>query len=812
MSGLLERLGRRAVRHRWWFLSVWVVMAVAVVALAGVLDGQFSDNFRIPDTQSQQALDLLERDFPSRAGDNALVVFQSDAGITSSSVEPAISESVAALEKIPNVTTVTDPYGPFGSAFISKNGQIAVVTVQFDTQAQNLPKDVFDQIQQATAPATQAGVKLAYGGAVVDYADQPPQGNADLIGLLAAVVILLFAFGSVVAMGLPILTALLGLGIGISIVHVIASMTDIGSVAPVLATMIGLGVGIDYSLFIVTRYRENRATGLELEAAVGRSVATAGSAVLFAGTTVVIAMCGLAIAGIPYVARLGYMAAIVVAVMILAALTLLPSIIAVVGNGIDRWKVPSLIRHPDRAVAAGEDPTPPAGSVWERWATLVARHAWPFAIAGVLILLVIAWPVLSMRLGESDDGNLPTSTTQRQAYDLIATGFGPGTNGPLLVIVQLPSPGDQAVLDDITAALKKTAGVQSVVPPQLNPNQTVAEIGVIPTTAPDSAQTADLVATLRTSVLPQAIGPSGAQAYVGGLTASFIDIGDRISDRLPYFIGAVVLLSFILLMLVFHSLLVPLTAAVMNLLSVAAAYGATVAVFQWGWAKGLVGLQSTVPIVPFVPMMMFAVLFGLSMDYQVFLLTRVREEYDKTGDTRQGVVRGPGPHRARHHLGRADHDLRVRRLRPELLTRGEDVRAGAGVRGARRRDGRPHDAGAVDHGDPRRRELVVPEVAGLPAPPRHRRRHRVRAGPRTRTRTGARARAERRLRLRLRLDGRLRSAVPPSGHGSTSSQSSSSSTFSLGRAITACSPRNTTGRSMSSGCSRRSATTCSLVW
>ena len=640
MSGLLERLGRRAVRHRWWFLSVWVVMAVAVVALAGVLDGQFSDNFRIPDTQSQQALDLLERDFPSRAGDNALVVFQSDAGITSSSVEPAISESVAALEKIPNVTTVTDPYGPFGSAFISKNGQIAVVTVQFDTQAQNLPKDVFDQIQQATAPATQAGVKLAYGGAVVDYADQPPQGNADLIGLLAAVVILLFAFGSVVAMGLPILTALLGLGIGISIVHVIASVTDIGSVAPVLATMIGLGVGIDYSLFIVTRYRENRATGIELEAAVGRSVATAGSAVLFAGTTVVIAMCGLAIAGIPYVARLGYMAAIVVAVMILAALTLLPSIIAVVGNGIDRWKVPSLIHHPDRAVAAGEDPTPPAGSVWERWATLVARHAWPFAIAGVLILLVIAWPVLSMRLGESDDGNLPTSTTQRQAYDLIADGFGPGTNGPLLVVVQLPSPGDEAVLDDITAALKKTAGVQSVVPPQLNPNQTVAEIGVIPTTAPDSAQTADLVATLRTSVLPQAIGPSGAQAYVGGLTASFIDIGDRISDRLPYFIGAVVLLSFILLMLVFHSVLVPLTAAVMNLLSVAAAYGATVAVFQWGWAKGLIGLQSTVPIVPFVPMMMFAVLFGLSMDYQVFLLTRVREEYDKTGDTRQGVVRG----------------------------------------------------------------------------------------------------------------------------------------------------------------------------
>jgi RND superfamily putative drug exporter len=640
VSGFLDRLGRRAVRHRWWFICVWIVAAVAIVAVAGALDGQFSDNFRIPGAQSQEALDLLERDFPKAAGDNALVVFETPKGITNASVEPAISASVAALGKIPNVTSVTDPYGPAGAAFISKSGDIAVVTVQFDTKAQDLQKDVFTQIEAATAPATQAGIDVQYGGAVVDYADQPPSGNADLIGLLAAVVILLFAFGSVVAMGLPILTALFGLGVGISLVHVVASLTEIGTVAPVLATMIGLGVGIDYSLFIVTRYRENLAAGLDVEAAVGRSVATAGSAVLFAGTTVVIAICGLLVSGIPYVARLGYMAGLVVAIMMLAALTLLPAIIGVVGHGIDRWKVPSLIHHPDRAVREGRDPEPPSGSVWERWATLVARHAWPFAILAVAILLVIAWPVLSMRLGESDDGNLPTSTTQRQAYDLVARGFGPGTNGPLLVVVQLPSAGGDAVLTDVTSALEKTPGIKTVLPPQLSPNGAVAQIGVLPTTAPDSAQTADLVGTLRSSVLPAAVGTSGAQAYVGGVTAAFIDIGDRISSRLPYFIGAVVLLSFILLMLVFHSILVPLTAAVMNLLSVAAAYGATVAVFQWGWAKGLVGLESTVPIVPFVPMMMFAVLFGLSMDYQVFLLTRVREEYDRTGDTRQGVVQG----------------------------------------------------------------------------------------------------------------------------------------------------------------------------
>jgi putative drug exporter of the RND superfamily len=643
VSGLLDRLGRRAARHHWWFIGAWVVAAVVIFALAVGLDGHTTDNFRIPGAQSQEALDLLTERFPSQAGATATVVFSSPQGIDSNAVEPAIAASVAALEKIPHVTSVSDPYGPAGPAITSKNGQIAVVTLQYDTQAQHLSKDAFTQLEDATAPAVQAGVRLAYGGAVVDYADKPPQGDSDLIGLLAAVVILLFAFGSVVAMGLPILTALFGLAVGISIINIIAAITEIGSIAPTLATMIGLGVGIDYSLFIVTRYRENRANGMNIEDATGRSVATAGSAVLFAGTTVVIAICGLVIAGIPYVARLGYMSGVVVAVMMVAALTLLPAIIGLIGNGIDRWKVPSLIHHPDRARAhasAGEELVSPRTSVWERWATTVAKHAWPFAILGVAILLVLAMPVLSMRLGETDDGNLPTSATQRQAYDLIAQGFGPGTNGPLLVAVELPSAADSEVLTTIATALAKTPGVHAVLPPQLSPDKTVAQIGVLPTTAPDSAQTADLVQHLRSQVLPAAVGTSGAKAYVGGLTATFIDIGDQISDRLPYFIAAVVFLSFLLLMLVFHSVLVPLTAAVMNLLSVAAAYGATVAVFQWGWFKGLIGLQSTVPIVAFVPMMMFAVLFGLSMDYQVFLLTRVREEYDKSGNTRQAVVQG----------------------------------------------------------------------------------------------------------------------------------------------------------------------------
>jgi RND superfamily putative drug exporter len=618
------------------------VAAVLAAAFALGLDGKTIDTFAIPGAQSQTALDVLDRRFPQQAGSSATVVFATGRGIDDPSVEPAIQESVTQLGEIEGVSGVTDPYGPAAAVVVSHQGasagKVAMITVQFEHPVQDLPTDVYDRLQAAVAPARRAGVRVEFGGAVTDDADRPPSSNADLVGLVAAAVILLFAFGSVIAMGLPILTAVFGLAVGISLITVVAAFTDIGTLAPVLGTMIGLGVGIDYSLFIVTRYREGLADGLDVEAAAGRSVATAGSAVVFAGSTVVIAICGLALAGIPYVARLGYTAALVVAVMMLAAVTLLPAVIGVIGHRIDRWRVHLGRRRRAEAPAPGEAATE---TIWARWARTVARHAWPFAILGTAILLVLATPFLSMRLGESDDGTLPTSTTQRQAYDLVARGFGPGTNGPLLVVVELPTAADTAVADEVETALKATPGVDSVLPAQFNGTDgDVAVIVAFPTTAPDSEATASLVATLRDHVLPGAIGASGAKAYVGGLTAEYIDIGDRIADRLPYFIGAVVLLSFLLLMLVFHSVLVPLTAAVMNLLSVGAAYGAIVAVFQWGWAKDLIGLESTVPIVAFVPMMMFAVLFGLSMDYQVFLLTRVREEYVRTGDTRQGVVLG----------------------------------------------------------------------------------------------------------------------------------------------------------------------------
>ena len=348
MASFLDRLGRTAARRHWWFVGAWLVAAILCAVIAVGLDGQTNDSFKIPGAQSQKAIDLLEAQFPSQAGATATVVFNAPQGVDDPQVQSAIQASVANLEQLPHVASVgklitatKDPYA----------GKIALATVQYNAQVQDVGLDAYDLLQQATKPAAAAGVQLAYGGAVVDYANRTPSGNADLIGLLAAVFILLFAFGSVVAMGLPILTALFGLGVGVALINIVAAFTTIGTLAPTLATMIGLGVGIDYSLFIVTRYRENVADGMTIEAAAGHSVATAGQAVLFAGCTVVIAICGLAISGIPYVAKLGYMAALVVAVMMLAAITLLPAVIGLVGKNINRWRVPSLIHHRDGPAA-----------------------------------------------------------------------------------------------------------------------------------------------------------------------------------------------------------------------------------------------------------------------------------------------------------------------------------------------------------------------------------------------------------------------------------------------------------------------------
>ena len=627
MAAFLDRLGRTAARRHRTFIAVWVLGAMAIVALAVASGGHPFDNFTIPNTESQTAIDLLESRFTEQSGATATVVFHASSGtLATGAGAAAVEASVSNIKALPQAPQVDGPVP-------SKDPAIALVDVQYQQLPAVIGVEGFDALEQAITPARAAGLEVVFGGPLTDYAVAPRSSASDLVGLLFAIVILVFAFGSLVAAGLPIGTALLGLIVGISSIFLLASFTDVGTAAPALGSMIGLGVGIDYSLFIVTRHRENLASGMDIEAAVGHAVATAGQAVLFAGTTVVIALCGLLIAGIPYVAVLGFTAAIVVAIMMLAALTLLPALLGLVGNRIDKGRVPGL--HRRRAEARAGAGRPP---FWARWATRVARHPWPFAVASVLVLLTLASPFLAIRYGEADDGSAPSGSTQRIAYDLTAQAYGPGANGPLAVVVTFPK--GQQVPAALTKALGATPGVADVAPAAISPAQDTAIVTVIPTSAPDAQATTDLVNRLRSETIPTALQGSDVRAYVGGVTASFIDLGARIKDRLPYFIGLVVLLSFLLLMLVFHSIAIPATAAVMNLLSVGAAYGVTVAVFQWGWGTGLLGLSSTVPIISFVPMMMFAILFGLSMDYQVFLLVRIREEYNRSGETRAAVVAG----------------------------------------------------------------------------------------------------------------------------------------------------------------------------
>jgi RND superfamily putative drug exporter len=638
MARFLDRLGRGAARHHWIVIGLWLVIAVGLVFAAEASGGETVDNFTIPGTQSQDAADLLEDRFPSQSGDTASVVYEARQGkVTDPANIAAIGEVQDALAKLPHASGVTGPATPtVGAAFVSQDGTIGYTQVQFNEAAPDLGTEAFTDIEQASQPAVDAGMRVEYGGPVVDYGNQVESLDSDTIGLIVAVIILLLAFGSVVAMSLPIGVAVFGLGFGLSIITLLAAVTEIGSVAPTLATMIGLGVGIDYSLFIVTRHRQNLAEGMDVVESVGLSNGTAGQAVLFAGSTVVIAICGLAIAGIPYVTKLGFTSAIVVAVMIAAALTLLPALLGLVGRHIDSLHVPHLRRKARKQQGAD-------GAGWRRWAHFMSRHRWSAVILSLAVLIGLALPVFGMRLGQTDDGSDPKSTTQRQAYDLIAEGFGPGANGPLVLAIQLPKAGDTAPATAVQDAVGKVPGVTPT-PPQFNKadqtKATAAVIIAIPPSAPDSKRTAELVSHLRADVLPQAVAGTGAKVYLGGVTAAFIDLGNRIEDRLLYFIGAVVALSFILLMMVFRSVLVPLKAAVMNLLSIGASYGVIVAVFQWGWFKGIFGLETTVPIVAFVPMMMFAILFGLSMDYEVFLLSRIREDYQESGDNLESVVNG----------------------------------------------------------------------------------------------------------------------------------------------------------------------------
>jgi RND superfamily putative drug exporter len=636
MARFLHRLGGAAVRHRKLVLLVWLVAAVSLFGISKVAGGQLSDEFRIPGVESQKALDLMTERLPEMAGASAQVVLHTEHGTFDDRANAAaMADTVHAIAALPHVATAADPKV---TGAISGDRTIALAFVQYDVKAPELPAGAYEALVQTTEVGHAAGIQVELGGELVRYAERPETGAAELIGIAAAVVILLMAFGSVIAGGMPIGLALFGLATGFSAVTIVAAFMDIAEVAPILASMIGLGVGIDYALFIITRHRQHLAEGMTVEEAAARANATAGQAVVFAGGTVVIAICGLALVGIPFIATMGYAAAIVVAIMVIASVTLLPALLGFAGMKLATSSLPWAKAREAREARERTEGVDATGG-WHRWGNHVSRHPWVYVIASVSVLALMAVPLFSMHLGQTDAGNNPTDSTSRKAYDLVTDGFGPGMNGPLLLSVSLTGrpAADGPALEALVAGLRADRDVLFAPDAIVNAKGDAAVVTVIPRSAPESAATADLVHRIRHEIAPRT---AEVRTYVGGITATFIDVSDRVAQRMPWFIGAIVGMSFLLLVLVFRSILVPLKAAVLNVLSIGAAYGVVVAVFQWGWGKDLIGLESTVPIVAFVPMFMFAILFGLSMDYEVFLLSRVREEYLHTGDNTRSVTTG----------------------------------------------------------------------------------------------------------------------------------------------------------------------------
>jgi putative drug exporter of the RND superfamily len=623
MSAFLSRLGRYAARRPWRVVAAWAIVAVAVVAGSAAFGRELDDDTSVPGLDSQRAVDLLAEAGSGDGGVTAqVVVTPLDPGATfeGDAASAAALESVRAdLAALPNVVGVAE-------AERSPDGRVALVRVQYPPLEVLEPVDL-DRLKTVVADGADGDVvQVEAGGELFFDFEQPETNIGELIGLLVAVAVLLIAFGSVVAAGLPLGTALLGLAIGVSSLGLVTYVVEVPSFSTVIASMVGLGAGIDYALFVVTRHREQLAAGVPMDVSIARAIATAGRAVVFAGGTVVVSILGLAVAGLPFMTASAVAISLVVLVMVAAAITLLPAFLAIVGARIDRWHI-GRRHHEDRTARR-----------WATWGRHVTRHPVPYAISATALLLALAAPVLALRLGVPDEGTLPESRTERRAYDLVAEAFGPGSNGPLLVAVDLGD--DPAVATTLADAVAADPGIAAVQPADVDAEAGVAVIVAIPTTAPQDVATRATVERLRSEVFPSVLGGTGATAHVGGQTANFADLSDRVQQRLPWFVLTVVVVSFLLLMLVFRSILVPLKAALLNLLSIGGAYGVLVMVFQWEWAGSLIGLEAAVPIVSFIPLMMFAIVFGLSMDYEVFLLSRVREHYDLTGDNDTAVIHG----------------------------------------------------------------------------------------------------------------------------------------------------------------------------
>ncbi len=680
------KLARWSTTHRLYVIIGWILLIVLVNGVAQSAGTEYSNNFTIPNSDAQRAADLLQKSFPAQAGDRDQIVFRVEHGTV---LDPAVRERMSAMfaevAHLPHVSAVISPYAEDSAGkAISANHQIAFATVVFDQKANLLPKSAGERVVEVAEAARQPGLQIELGGQAIELTEQEGFGFTTAIGLLAAIVILLITFGSLIAMGLPIVTALFGLGTGLGLIALFTHVVDTPNFSSELAAMIGLGVGIDYSLFILTRYREAYAgpgpTHGRVRESVVQAMDTAGRAVLFAGTTVVIALLGMMLLGVSFLYGVALSASIGVLLVMSASLTLLPALLSLAGNRLARPGRRAR-RRARRAAAAGNGaagerttatpagnspsagngaaaaagngapgdsgsppapdgtPAPAGGGVWLRWSKFVQRRPRTIALAATLVMLVIAAPALALRLGSSDASNDPPHTTTYQAYRLLAEGFGEGFNGPLQVVVQLPHANDTATLSELQSALAAAPGVVSVTPPRLNPTGEVATFSVYPNSSPQAYATTVLVRDLREHTIPPIEARTGAVAYVGGVTAGAVDFATVLAHKLPLFIGVVVLLSALLLAVVFRSLVIPVQAAVMNLLSIGASLGVIVVIFQWGWLPWLLGVHPG-PIESFIPVMLFAIVFGLSMDYEVFLVSRIHEQWTRTKDNHRAVGEG----------------------------------------------------------------------------------------------------------------------------------------------------------------------------
>ncbi|MBV9818178.1 MAG: MMPL family transporter [Solirubrobacterales bacterium] len=647
MTGALYGLAHFCARRRFVVLGVWLVAAAALVVVSHGLGDNTNDNLSLPGTNSQHATDTLHRSFPDQANGTSPIVLHARSGqLTDSKYSSAVNQAAAGVAKEPNVAAVVNPLSAQGASALSKDKSTGYLSVTLSVSPGSLSVGQAQRIIDGANPAKAAGLQVETGGQLGQKVSKLPTESSELIGIIAAIVILTLTFGTVTAMVLPILTAIFGLLTTLAIIRILGHVTTVPTVAPTVATMIGLGVGIDYALFIVTRHLRGLRDGLPLPESIARATATSGGAVFFAGCTVTIALVSLAVAQIPLVTTLGLMAGIAVVVAVIAALTLLPALLAILGPRINSLRV----RTPPTDEQARQ-------GLWAKWAADIARFPVVAGLAALVILIPLMIPLLSLNLGQQDTAALSTSTTARRAYDLISKNFGPGVNGPLLIAVSLKSPAkassqssssssqsDQRATDPRLATLQKdvssTSGVAAVTPMQINQAGTTAYFNAISKNGPAEDATTNLVRHLRSSVIPSAEKGTDMTAYIGGSTAAYDDLASSISSKLPLQILVVIALSFALLILAFRTLVVPAQAAVMNLLSIAASYGVLTAVFQYGWLSGVIGLHGSVPIVSYVPLFMFAILFGLSMDYEVFLVSQIEEHVHAGEDNRSSVISG----------------------------------------------------------------------------------------------------------------------------------------------------------------------------